>query len=151
MISFCNPTQSSGGGEYGFEADWWALGVLVYEMLFAETPFYSETLVSTYSKIMSHSQSLHFPTDAGVSDEVIDFMGVLLTDASVRLGSRLPEDGADVLEHPWFSHAWAKLHRRHFMWGTGKQQNTDSSIPPSGDTENGQDVRPRTNKQEDGE
>lgn len=33
----------------------------LYEMLVGETPFYSETLVGTYSKIMDHEDSLQFP------------------------------------------------------------------------------------------
>lgn len=74
FIIFDFPSQSSGGGEYGFAVDWWALGVLVYEMICGETPFYSDDLVTTYSKIMSHTTSLHLPKDIAITPSCLDFI-----------------------------------------------------------------------------
>lgn len=92
--------QSQGGdGFYGRECDWWAVGVFIYELLIGETPFYAESLVGTYGKIMNHKNSLFFPDDAEMSREAKDLICAFLTDREVRLG----RTGVDEIKrHPFF-------------------------------------------------
>uniref|UniRef100_A0A3P9NJ99 non-specific serine/threonine protein kinase n=1 Tax=Poecilia reticulata TaxID=8081 RepID=A0A3P9NJ99_POERE len=92
--------QSQGGdGTYGRECDWWSVGVSLYELLVGETPFYAESLIGTYGKIMNHHNALVFPDDVEMSQNAKDLISAFLTDRTVRLG----RTGVDEIKrHPFF-------------------------------------------------
>ncbi|XP_063170652.1 rho-associated protein kinase 2 [Candoia aspera] len=92
--------KSQGGdGCYGRECDWWSVGVFLFEMLVGDTPFYADSLVGTYSKIMDHKNSLHFPEDVEISKHAKDLICAFLTDREVRLGRNGVEE---IKSHPFF-------------------------------------------------
>ncbi|RXM99345.1 Rho-associated protein kinase 1 [Acipenser ruthenus] len=92
--------KSQGGdGYYGRECDWWSVGVFLYEMLVGDTPFYADSLVGTYSKIMNHKNALTFPDDSGISKDAKNLICAFLTDREVRLGRNGVEE---IKQHPFF-------------------------------------------------
>ncbi|KAM9304013.1 rho-associated protein kinase 1 isoform 1-T3 [Morus bassanus] len=102
--------KSQGGdGYYGRECDWWSVGVFLYEMLVGDTPFYADSLVGTYSKIMNHKNSLTFPDDNDISKEAKNLICAFLTDREVRLGRNGVEE---IKRHLFFKNdqwAWETL------------------------------------------
>ncbi|KAM9260882.1 rho-associated protein kinase 1 [Cariama cristata] len=102
--------KSQGGdGYYGRECDWWSVGVFLYEMLVGDTPFYADSLVGTYSKIMNHKNSLTFPDDNEISKEAKNLICAFLTDREVRLGRNGVEE---IKRHLFFKNdqwAWETL------------------------------------------
>lgn len=89
------PEVVSGQG-HGKGVDWWTLGILIYEMLASEPPFYDEDAMRTYHKIM-HGQ-LTFPMHfTKMSVDII--RRLLKPKVTKRLGIIR---GKRIKDHPWF-------------------------------------------------
>ncbi|KAI9104066.1 hypothetical protein DFS34DRAFT_305095 [Phlyctochytrium arcticum] len=99
-----------GNSSYGRECDWWSLGIILYELLFDEVPFYSESLMETYGKIMDHEKHFAFPEDEVVSPEAFDFMSKLICKKESRLGR---DSSQEIQKHPWFKgFSWESVRTR---------------------------------------
>lgn len=91
---------SSGHQEspYSYETDLWSLGIVIFESFYGEPPFYAESLVETYYKIMNHKIHFMFPENAKVTDEAKDLISNLITDRVSRYKT------IDQFKaHPWFT------------------------------------------------
>ncbi|KIK65442.1 hypothetical protein GYMLUDRAFT_38905 [Collybiopsis luxurians FD-317 M1] len=79
--------------------DWWTLGILIYEMIYATTPFKGETRTDTFSNI--RMLPVHFRDSPKVSAAGKDCITRLLDkNESARLGSR--SGASEVKQHKWF-------------------------------------------------
>ncbi|XP_060752210.1 myotonin-protein kinase isoform X2 [Tachysurus vachellii] len=115
-----------GGGGYGIECDWWALGVCAYEMLLGTTPFYAESLSETYAKIIHFQDYFEFPASAvEISEEARALITGLLCDRNERLGRN---GSADFRSHPFFSGLeWSVLHQLPAPYRPEVSNATDTS------------------------
>ncbi|KAL0265891.1 UNVERIFIED_CONTAM: hypothetical protein PYX00_011608 [Menopon gallinae] len=103
---YVSPEVLCGAGcevEYGCEVDLWALGVVLYEMLYEAPPFYSESLQETYERIANID--LRLPSHG--SAEFRDLLARLLCRREERLALR------GVKSHAFFAGTdWGALRRR---------------------------------------
>jgi len=90
---------NEGTVKYGKECDWWSYGISLYELLLLEPPFYSDSLLETYSQIMDHKNTFAWPDDCTLDDDTKDLISKLVCDREVRLG----KNGAqEIKNHKFF-------------------------------------------------
>lgn len=106
---------------YGPEVDWWALGVVIFELLAGVPPFHASTPVEIFENILSGN--IAWPKeeprgdhpedddedDGRLSDAAKDLIkGLLHPDVSRRLGSQ--PGAVDLKAHPFFAGIdWEKM------------------------------------------
>merc|ERR1711998_65017 len=116
--------QSKGHGK---AVDWWALGILVYEMLAGYPPFYDENPFGIYQKILANKPEYPRHFDVHAKDLV---RKLLSQDRSKRIGN-LKNGAEDIKKHKWF---------RGFDFTALLQKQLPSPIVPevrsAGDTRN---------------
>lgn len=86
------------GNEYSYSADWWNVGILIYEMMFGNSPFLGDNIEIIYQMILT--QQVQFPTEA--PHDAVDLISKLLAkDPKTRLGSG-PTGSLEIIKHPFF-------------------------------------------------
>ena len=91
---------------HSFPVDWWALGILTYEMIVGFPPFYTGTQNNSKMYELIKKKAVYFPDpqrhNIQMSDNCKDFITKLLEKTpSNRLGT---QGGLqEVLAHPWFA------------------------------------------------
>ncbi|KAK7140372.1 hypothetical protein R3I94_012854 [Phoxinus phoxinus] len=96
---------------YGPSVDWWALGVLLYEMLSGHAPFEAENEDDLFESILT--EEIIYASWLGTN--AVDILkGFLTKNPSRRLGCVASEGGeTTVTSHPFFTGIdWDKLNRR---------------------------------------
>ncbi|KZS87749.1 kinase-like protein [Sistotremastrum niveocremeum HHB9708] len=98
---------------YNKSVDWYALGVLIFEMLAGYPPFYTEDTnpVKLYQKIALGVDTVPFPT--ALNPLAVDLIKRFMTsDVSERYGN-LKHGVNDIFAHGWFAEVrWEKLFRK---------------------------------------
>merc|ERR550532_701774 len=99
--------QSKG---HGRAVDWWAVGILIFEMLAGYPPFYDENPFGIYQKVLSGR--IDFPKHFDVKAK--DLIKRLLThDRAKRFGC-LKNGAEDIQKHKWYKGMdWDALLNRH--------------------------------------
>nr|AHZ63874.1 phototropin [Lycopodium deuterodensum] len=88
------------GAGHSSSVDWWALGILIYEMIFGYTPFRGKNRHKTFSNVLH--KELSFPSSVPQVSLATKHLihGLLQKDSAKRLGSKRGSN--DLKGHPFF-------------------------------------------------
>jgi len=95
--------------KYGRAVDWWAFGVLIYQMLLQQSPFRGEDEDEIYDAILADEPlyPIHMPRDS------VSILQKLLTrEPELRLGSG-PTDAQEIMSHAFFRNVnWEDIYSK---------------------------------------
>ena len=95
--------------KYGRAVDWWAFGVLIYQMLLQQSPFRGEDEDEIYDAILADEPlyPIHMPRDS------VSILQKLLTrEPELRLGSG-PTDAQEIMSHAFFRNVnWDDIYHK---------------------------------------
>ena len=96
---------------YGQAADWWTLGIIMYEMLCGKLPFGNQDRQTMLRHILG--REIRFPPDVDISGRAQAFLfGLLTRDPSMRLGGG-PTDSEEVKDHAFFENInWQDIEQK---------------------------------------
>ncbi|GHJ86107.1 hypothetical protein NliqN6_2509 [Naganishia liquefaciens] len=96
---YISPEVIKGNG-HTFAVDFWCLGILIYEMIFATTPFKGANRVATFANVLKHDVT--FPDSPHVTSNCKSLIRkLLIKDEHKRLGSA--SGASEVKLHKWFA------------------------------------------------
>lgn len=108
-------TQVVNQSRYNKSVDWYALGVLIFEMLSGLPPYHQPepNPVLLYERIAAGPTYIRWPAFHANAKDLI--MKLMESDPSKRFGN-LRHGAGDVFAHAWFQEVdWEKLRRREIM------------------------------------
>ena len=107
------------GTGHGMAVDWWALGVLIYEMLQGKTPFVAEKNMEILKNIKAGSITFSFMFEWRVPRGVAIINSLLTADPKKRLGSLSgfhAGGSRQVRDHPFFAQLdFVQLERKELI------------------------------------